>query len=100
MGPDFRCHQIGGITIHIPAHGHALGNHQKGVCPFYDRGMVVQPYRADEHFAFVKTYEPQMTRADYNRLVYTPIHNVGGVLEERFRIGFQPRHAGNLPCSR
>lgn len=49
-----------------------------GVCPFYDMGMVVQPYRADEHFAYVKTYEPQMTRADYNRLVYTPIHNVGG----------------------
>lgn len=49
-----------------------------GVCPFYDMGMVVQPYRADEHFAYVKAYEPQMTRSDYNRLVYTPAHVAGG----------------------
>lgn len=49
-----------------------------GVCPFYDMGMVVQPYRADKHFAFVKEYEPHMTREEYNKLVYTPVHNVGG----------------------
>lgn len=48
-----------------------------GVCPFYDMGMVVQPYRAEEHFAYVKTYEPQMTRAEYYKLAYTPSHNVG-----------------------
>lgn len=49
-----------------------------GLCPFYDMGMVVQPYRADEHFAYVKSFEPHMTRADYNKLVYTPVHNIGG----------------------
>lgn len=49
-----------------------------GVCPFYDMGMIVQPYRADEHFAYVKTYEPQMTRSDYNSLVHTPVHSLGG----------------------
>lgn len=51
-----------------------------GVCPFYDVGMVVQPYRADDHYAFVRSYEPTMTRSEYNKQVYTPVHNIGGGL--------------------
>lgn len=49
-----------------------------GICPFYDMGMTVQPYRADEHFAFVRATEnPELTREEYNKMVYTPVHNIG-----------------------
>lgn len=58
------------------------------LCPFYDVGAVVQPYRADMQYAFLTSrtvkglpnpyFDPSITcRKDFDRLIYTPVHVVG-----------------------
>lgn len=59
------------------------------VCPFYDMGTVVQPYRAEMQYEFLTRewfgstkniyFDPSIrSKSDFNKLVYTPIHVVGG----------------------
>lgn len=48
-----------------------------GLCPFYDMGMVVQPYRMLEHYDYMRTLEPDLSIESYKKMVYTPVHNIG-----------------------
>lgn len=53
-----------------------------GITPFFDLGVITQPYRADEHYAFIRQHQnPDLTREQYNKLVYRPQTSAGAGLK-------------------